>query len=50
MILTVLGVAGTVMVLLPCLVAVVALAVYDPAGTVTVQDPDVVVFVAIVHA
>lgn len=35
--------------LLPCLVAVVALAVYAPAGTVTVQDPDIESFVAMVH-
>jgi hypothetical protein len=35
--------------LLPCLVAVVALAVYVPAGTVTVQDPDIEPFVAMVH-
>ena len=35
--------------LLPCLVAVVALAVYIPAGTVTVQDPDVVPFAAMLH-
>ena len=41
--------AETVTVLLPCLVAVVALAVYSPAGTVTVQNPDVVAFVAMVH-
>lgn len=48
MILTVVA-AETVMVLLPCLVAVVALAVYAPAGTVTVQDPDIEPFVAMVH-
>ena len=40
--------AGTVTVALPCLVAVVALAVYDPAGTVTVHVP-VPVPAAIVH-